>query len=77
MDIYYRRNVTWCKWPWNDEKETDVVEFSTSKRKFNENKFLECEPQIPMPERKKLVAAELKKKVNKINLVKTNNIGIQ
>ncbi len=70
MNIYYRREKTWCKYPWQDMVDTDFVKFSMSKRKFHKSIFLEIDPKHTMEERKQLVADELKVKPTKINLIK-------
>jgi hypothetical protein len=72
MDVYYKRYKTWCKWPWNDVVDTDVVKFSTQKKKFDENVFLELDPQVDQQERKRLVSESLKRNVKKVNLIKLN-----
>lgn len=44
MTIYYKRVITWQKWPDNDIKDTDEIHFSTSKKKFDANVFLRLPP---------------------------------
>jgi len=70
MTIYYRREKTWCKYPWQDVVDTDLVKFSTSKKKFHKQIFLELDPGLTMEERKLEVAGYLKINPNKINLIK-------
>ena len=66
MDVFYKRVTTWQKWPDNDLIETDVIEYSLSKRKWNS--FFTTEPLPVMMDRQKLVAAHLKRKVSHITL---------
>lgn len=73
MDVFYKRHIEWCPYPNQDEKEVDIVIFSTSKKKFQDNSFLFLSPQTPDKERKlkvqeKLIQLEIKFK--KINLLK-------
>jgi len=39
MDIFYKRHIEWCPYPNQDEKDVDIVIFSTSKRKFHDTAF--------------------------------------
>ena len=71
MIVYYRRIVTYQRYPNNDLIDTDFVYFSTSKNKFNERVFIKCEPLLHQKERLKLVARSLGVSVNKIELVKS------
>lgn len=68
MDVFYKRVITWQKWPDNDLVDTDVVEYSLSRRKWET--FFTTEPIHDMKERQKLVAAHLKRKVSNITLKK-------
>lgn len=68
MDVFYKRVITWQKWPDNDLVDTDVVEYSLSRRKWET--FFTTEPIRDMKERQKLVAAHLKRKVSNITLKK-------
>lgn len=70
MNIYYRREITWQKWPDNDCVDTDIVYFSTSKKKFKESVFHECDPQTKVTDRVQQVALKLRVKASKINLIK-------
>lgn len=68
MNIYYKRNDTFCKYPWHQEIDERIVEFSLNKRRFKP--FMKTDASIDMKERKKLVANHLKINVKKINLIK-------
>lgn len=72
MNVYYKRHITWCKWPDNDIKDADVVKFSTSKKKFDSNIVAECEPIISVADRIKLVAHNLGISPKKVVLIKLN-----
>lgn len=68
MNVYYKRVTTWQKWPDNDLVDTDVVEYSLSKKKWN--KIHETTPMLTMPERQVSVGIALRITPTKINLIK-------
>lgn len=69
MNVYYRRIITWQKWPDNDCVEDDYVSYSLSNKKWNE--FYRTPPLADQAMRKKLVATKLQRKVKNIDLVKS------
>jgi hypothetical protein len=73
ITVYYRRVQTFCKYPFNDEIDTDLVLISTSKKslkKFEENVILRLNPLLSIKERHNAVAEKLGLSVNKVNVVK-------
>jgi len=68
MKIYYKRVITWQKWPDNDVIDADLVEYSLGKNKWN--CIHTTEPSLTMPDRIKSVASALRIKPSKITLVK-------
>lgn len=65
MNIYYNKVDVWCEYPFNDTIDYRYVEYSTSRNKFKQNKFLESDVTLSMSERLQLVK-EKYPKANKL-----------
>ncbi len=71
MNIYYKREQTWCKWPDNDEIDKKWIEYSLG-HKRNFKCFLKSDVSLSMEERTELVATHLGRKKSKIQLIKAH-----
>lgn len=65
-NVYWKTIEVWCKYPFQQEIERRYIEYSTSKKKFYKNVFLESDNQLTMIEREKLVKEKLKVKSVKL-----------
>ncbi len=52
MIVYWRTKEIWCPYPANDCIDKRVIEYSKSKRKFDNNIFMETDNQLSMDERR-------------------------
>lgn len=70
MNIYYKRETIWCKYPWQSEVDRTWVDYSKSKKKFSKQIFLSSNVDLDMKERTEHVATALGIKPNKVKLIK-------
>ncbi len=52
MIVYWRTKEIWCPYPANDCIDKRVIEYSKSKRKFDNNIFMKTDNQLSMDERR-------------------------
>ena len=67
-NIYWKSLTIWCKYPWHQEVDRKIIQYSTSKKKFDQNIFLESDNQLTMHERTLLVSETLGQKINLIRI---------
>lgn len=70
MNIYYRRETTYCPYPYQDDVQADIVYYSKSKKNFNAQVFMTTPPIADVKIRKDKVANFLKLKKRSITLIR-------
>lgn len=65
MIIYWRTKEIWCPYPANDCIDKRVIEYSTSKKKFDKNIILETNNQLSMQQRQVEVEKVIGTKLSK------------